>query len=55
MDGRCKPWNLDNYAEVSRGILWTDPRNLAKIFRRKLWALDKGAYGTKALMKRQHA
>jgi len=25
-----RPWNLDNVAAVSRGILWTGPRNLAK-------------------------
>jgi len=29
-DGCCKPWNLNNFAAVSHGILQTGPRNLAK-------------------------
>jgi len=31
-EGRGKPQNLDNLAAVSRGILRTDPWNLAKFF-----------------------
>jgi len=30
MAGRGKPQNLDNFVAVSRGILQTGPRNLAK-------------------------
>jgi len=29
MEGSSKPRNLDNFAAVSHGILWTGPRNLA--------------------------
>jgi len=35
MEGRGESQNLDNFATVSRGILQTVPRNLAKIFLRK--------------------
>jgi len=30
MEGRCKPHNSDNFAVVSREILQTGPRDLAK-------------------------
>jgi len=30
MEGHGKPWNLDNFAVVSHGILQTGLRNLAK-------------------------
>jgi len=38
MEGRSKPQNLDNFAAVSRGILWTGTWNLAK-FTTENWAL----------------
>jgi len=31
MEGHGKPQNLDNFATVSRRILWTSLRNLAKL------------------------
>jgi len=30
MEGRSKPQNSNNFAAMSRGILWNGPRNLAK-------------------------
>jgi len=30
MESRGKPWNLDNFAMVSHGILRTSPKYLAK-------------------------
>jgi len=27
MEGSGKPWNLDNFAAGSHGILWTGPQN----------------------------
>jgi len=39
MEGRDEPRNLDNFAVVSCRISRPGPRNMAKIFRGKLWAL----------------